>query len=98
VIIGVTNSQIEEMVEEREFLQLSGKSFDARTLGAHIGLSKAMAKFDVSRVISFHSRVTAAEDFARDQIYIEKLVSQTTHNNSPFVATSISGRSSARDR
>lgn len=98
VIIGVTNSQIEEMVEEREFLQLSGKRFDARTLGAHIGLSKAMAKFDVSRVISFHSRVKAAEDFARDQIYIEKLASQATHNNSPFVATAISGKSSARDR
>jgi superfamily II DNA or RNA helicase len=98
VIIGVTNSQIEEMVEEREFLQLSGKSFDARTLGAHIGLSKAMTKFDVSRVISFHSRVKAAEDFARDQIYIERLASQATHNNAPFVATAISGKSSARDR
>ena len=98
VIIGVTNSQIEEMVEEREFLQLSGKSFDARTLGAHIGLSKAMAKFDISRVISFHSRVKAAEDFARDQIYIERLASQATHNNAPFVATAISGKSSARDR
>jgi superfamily II DNA or RNA helicase len=98
VIIGVTNSQIEEMVEEREFLQLSGKKFDARTLGAHIGLSKAMEKFDVTRVISFHSRVKAAEDFARDQIYIEKIASRSTHNDSPFVSTAISGRSSARDR
>jgi superfamily II DNA or RNA helicase len=98
VIIGVTNSQIEEMVEEREFLQVSGKKFDARTLGAHIGLSKAMEKFDVSRVISFHSRVKAAEDFARDQIYIEKIASRSTHNDSSFIATSISGRSSARDR
>jgi superfamily II DNA or RNA helicase len=98
VIIGVTNSQIEEMVKEREFLQLSGEKFDARTLGAHIGLSKAMEKFDISRVISFHSRVKAAEDFARDQIYIEKIASRSTHSDSPFIATSISGRSSARDR
>jgi superfamily II DNA or RNA helicase len=37
---------------------------DARSLAGHIGLLKAMRDYDLRRVISFHSRVKRARDFA----------------------------------
>ncbi len=40
------------------------KITDARTLAGQIGLAKAMRKYDLRRIISFHSRVERAREFA----------------------------------
>lgn len=64
-IIGVDDATYREWAEHATLVTLDGKKVtDARSLAGQIGLAKAMKKFDLRRVISFHSRVKASRDFA----------------------------------
>jgi superfamily II DNA or RNA helicase len=64
-IIGVDDATYREWAENGALVTLDGKKItDARSLAGQIGLAKAMKKFDLRRVISFHSRVKASRDFA----------------------------------
>ena len=65
VIVGVDDATYLDWAEQGRFVTLDGKEVtDARTLAGQIGLAKAMKKYDLHRVISFHSRVKRARDFA----------------------------------
>ena len=71
VIIGVDNPTIAAWIDNRELLQTaSGIETDAESLAAQIGLLKAYKDYDLRRVISFHSRVSRAEQFAQDLVQI----------------------------
>lgn len=64
-IIGVDDTTYRDWAERGMLVTLDGKkNTDARSLAGQIGLAKAMKKFDLHRVISFHSRVKAATEFA----------------------------------
>ena len=64
-IIGVDDATYRQWAENGALVTLDGtKITDARSLAGQIGLAKAMRKFDLRRVISFHSRVKASKDFA----------------------------------
>ena len=65
VVVGVDNPRYSEMIAERRLVQTeSDVQSDAQSFASHIGLAKAMKTYDLKRVISFHSRVSAAKDFA----------------------------------
>jgi predicted helicase len=65
VVIGVDNSFYSSMITERELVKTQNNiQTDAQSFASHIGLIKAIKKYDLRRVISFHSRVSAASDFA----------------------------------
>jgi superfamily II DNA or RNA helicase len=65
VIVGIDNPRYSEMITERSLVQTDNDiQSDAQSLATHIGLAKAMKTYDLKRVISFHSRVSAAKDFA----------------------------------
>ncbi len=65
VIVGVDDDTYLEWVNEGQFVTIDGaKVTDARTLATQIGLLKAMKRFDLRRIISFHSRVKKAKEFA----------------------------------
>jgi len=65
VIVGIDNPRYSEMIVERRLVQTeSDIQSDAQSFASHIGLAKAMKTYDLKRVISFHSRVSAAKDFA----------------------------------
>ncbi len=67
VIIGVDDPTIAEWIKNREIVQpKEGEETDAESLAAQIGMLKAIKDYDLKRVISFHSRVKRAEDFASD--------------------------------
>jgi predicted helicase len=71
VIIGVDNPTIAAWIDNRELLQTaSGIETDAESLAAQIGLLKAYKDYDLRRVISFHSRVSRAEQFAQDLVQV----------------------------
>lgn len=71
VIIGVDNPTIAAWIDNRELLQTaSGIETDAESLAAQIGLLKAYKDYDLRRVISFHSRVCRAEQFAQDLMQV----------------------------
>jgi hypothetical protein len=67
VIIGVDDPTYKEYADQRQFVTRDGKEItDAQTLATHIALAKAMKKYDLRRVITFHSRIKRARDFAQD--------------------------------
>jgi superfamily II DNA or RNA helicase len=64
VVVGIDNPRYSEMITERRLVQTeSDIQSDAQSFASHIGLAKAMKSYDLKRVISFHSRVSAAKDF-----------------------------------
>jgi len=64
VVIGVTDREARAWAEEARLVQTpDGLSTDARTLAAQIGLAKAMKKYDLRKLITFHSSVAKAARF-----------------------------------
>jgi predicted helicase len=64
-IVGVDDATYREWARKGTLVTRDGKTIDnAATLAGHIGLAKAMRKYDLRRVISFHSRVKRAREFA----------------------------------
>lgn len=65
VIIGVDDTTYREWAQERTLVTRDGREIvDAATLAGQIGLAKAILKYDLHRVITFHSRVERAKEFA----------------------------------
>ncbi len=66
VIVGVDEPTYREYAEEGKLVTTDGeKIIDARTLGSHIALVKAVSKYNLKRVISFHSRIKRAKEFSQ---------------------------------
>ena len=64
VVIGVTNREAKAWAERATLVRTAeGLSTDARTLAAQIGLAKAMRKYDLRKLITFHSSVAKAARF-----------------------------------
>jgi len=65
VVVGVDEASYRAHVEERLLVTPDGQHvIDARTLAAHIGLAKAMRRYDLRRTISFHGRISKAQMFS----------------------------------
>jgi superfamily II DNA or RNA helicase len=64
-IIGVDDPLYRQYAEQGRFVTLDGKTVtDARNLTSHIAVAKAMKKYDLRRIITFHGRVARAREFA----------------------------------
>lgn len=64
VVIGVTDREAKAWAEEARFVRTAdGLNTDAGTLAAQIGLAKAMKKYDLRKIITFHSSVAKAHWF-----------------------------------
>jgi superfamily II DNA or RNA helicase len=64
-IIGVDDPLYRQYAEQGVFVTLDSKTAaDARTLTSHIAVAKAIRKYDLRRIITFHGRVARAGDFA----------------------------------
>ncbi len=67
VIVGVDDAMLASWIENREIVRTeTGIQTDAKSLAAAVGLLKAIKDYDLRRLISFHSRVKGAEDFAKE--------------------------------
>jgi superfamily II DNA or RNA helicase len=65
-IIGVDNATYRDWAEKAWFITIDGREVtDARAVAGQIGLAKAMRRYDMRRVITFHSRVKGAQRFAQ---------------------------------
>ena len=64
-VVGVSDSTYREYAERGVFVTPDGEVVtDARTLASQLGLLRAMAKYDLRRVVTFHSRIWSASMFA----------------------------------
>ena len=65
VVVGIDNSSYAGMINKRNLVKTDTDiQSDAQSFASHIGLAKAIKNYDLKRVISFHSRVSSARDFA----------------------------------
>ena len=64
VVLGVTDREALQLAQQGAYMDFAEGTTDARSLGREIGLARAMKTYDLHRVISFHSRVQAAKNFA----------------------------------
>ncbi len=63
-IVGVDDATYRAYADKGTLVTRNGEEItDARSLAGQIGLAKAMRKYDLRRVISFHSRVARAQQF-----------------------------------
>lgn len=76
IVMGVDDSSISDLVQSRQFIDFQDKTLDASTLAAHFGIAKAMQTYAIKRVISFHSRVERAREFASIHQSVVDLVSR----------------------
>lgn len=64
-IIGVDDPLYRQYAEQGVFVTMDGTTVtDARTLTSHIAVAKAIKKYDLHRIITFHGRVARAREFA----------------------------------
>lgn len=98
VVMGVSSAELQESIEERTLASFPGGSIDLLTLAAHIGLAKAMEKYEIRKVISFHSKVQNARDFASLHKDIRREFLPETIMNRPFFGTALSGEDPANKR
>jgi superfamily II DNA or RNA helicase len=65
VVVGVSDTTFKEMAQRAAFVTADGETItDARTLASQLGLLRAMRNHDLHRVVSFHSRIRSAREFA----------------------------------
>jgi hypothetical protein len=65
-VVGVTDATYRDYAERGVFVTGDGeKVTDARTLASQLGLLRAMANYDLRRLVTFHSRIRSASAFAR---------------------------------
>ena len=99
VIVGVDAPMIKAWIDQREFLKTdSGIETDAQTFAAHIGLMKVMRDYDLKRVISFHSRIKRAEDFAKEYDEMLHWVKAEHKPSGEIVTDYVSGKMNVADR
>ena len=65
-VVVVTDAEVENLIRERAYLDVQGRRFDAETLAALIAVRRAVDELGVNRVITFHTTVKRARDFARE--------------------------------
>lgn len=93
VLMGVDDAMLQELIQNRTFLERDGEIVDANLLASHFGVAKAMERYSIKRVISFHSRVSAAREFVKRQPKIQAELSD--RDSVPMLSEAISGKDSA---
>jgi predicted helicase len=96
VVVGVTDSMYRRWAEQGEFVTLDGEYVtDARTLAGQIGLAKTMRKYDLKRIVSFHSRVAAASRFAKELPAVIAWLPRSSRPSGTLWADFVSGQMSS---
>jgi superfamily II DNA or RNA helicase len=99
VIVGVTDPQVQELIDQRELVSVAGTiETDARTLAAHIGLAKATKEYDLKRTISFHGRIKTAQQFAQQHAAIIEWMPEDHRPSGSIWADTITGAMNSSDR
>lgn len=96
ITIDVKKSEIAEFIKINGLIQLSDKwkkETEARSLSSMIALRKAMNRFDIKNVVSFHSSIERAKRNMGIQSYIT-----STYDYKPINTFTVSGKDSTSKR
>ncbi|MDA9993639.1 DEAD/DEAH box helicase family protein [Burkholderiales bacterium] len=99
VIVGVDKLTVKKSIDNYEIVATNpDETTDARTLAAKIGMLKAVKDYDLKRVISFHSRVSAARKFSEELVEVANLIEPSNRPRGTFFADYVSGEMKTGDR
>jgi superfamily II DNA or RNA helicase len=98
IIVGVDDATSKQWAKDGRYVSRDGKKTDARTLAGQIGLAKVVKSYDLTKIISFHSRVKAAQEFSVEFPDVVKWMPSRERPKGEFDCQYVSGDMSARDR
>jgi superfamily II DNA or RNA helicase len=98
IVMGVRDDALLARILERELVRVEDSNTDLLSLAAHVGLARAMEKYKVKRLISFHSRVAKARDFAEFHVKARSSFIDTETTSRSFYGATLSGKDSASQR
>ena len=90
ITIDIKKSEIADFIKENNLVQLSDKwkkDTEARSLASMLAMRKAMKRFDIKNVVSFHSSIEKAKRYKDLQGYITK-----NYNYKPIDTYTVSGK------
>jgi superfamily II DNA or RNA helicase len=66
VVVGVDDEAYGAMINERQIVEVEdGFATDAETLATQVAIAKAIRNYELKRIITFHSRIKRASQFAK---------------------------------
>jgi superfamily II DNA or RNA helicase len=99
VVVGINNSLYSAMIDERKLVKTDTDIHsDAQSLASHIGLAKAIKNYDLRRVISFHSRVSSARDFANQLPEVIEWMPKKSRPDGELITDYVSGAMPTNER
>ena len=98
VVMGVSSQELQEKIEDRVIAKSTEGNIDMMTLSAHLGLAKAMEKYEIGKVISFHSKVSSAREFSKLHTGIRTEYLPQPASGRPFFSAALSGEDPTNKR
>jgi superfamily II DNA or RNA helicase len=99
VVVGINNSSYSSMIDERKLVKTDTDIHsDAQSLASHIGLAKAIKNYDLRRIISFHSRVSSARDFANQLPEVVEWMPKKSRPDGELITDYVSGAMPTSER
>jgi superfamily II DNA or RNA helicase len=98
-VVGVSDATYREYAERGVFVTANGETVtDARTLASQLGLLRAMANYDLHRVVTFHSRIRSASAFARSLPEVSGWLPSDRRPDGSLWAEHVSGEMTSGER
>jgi len=99
VVVGVDEPMVREWITEGEIVSYGDENHtDARTLAAKIAVLKAIKDYDLKRVISFHTNIKRAKEFASDVFDVAALIDVKQRPSGKIWSQHVDGTMSAGKR
>jgi predicted helicase len=98
-VVGVDDTTYRDHAERGVFVSADGGTVtDARTLARQLGLLRAMAKYSLHRVVSFHSRIRSASAFAGSLLAVYAWLPEDRRPDGSLWAAHVSGEMTSGER
>jgi len=99
VLVGVDEPMVREWIMEGEIVSYGDQNHtDARTLAAKIAVLKAIKDYGLNRVISFHTNIRRAKDFASDVFDVAEIIEDPYRPTGKIWSRHVDGTMSAGKR
>jgi superfamily II DNA or RNA helicase len=99
VVVGVDEPMVREWIAEGEIVSYGDENHaDARTLAAKIAVLKAIKDYDLNRVISFHTNIKRAKEFASDVFDVADIIEPEQRPKGNIWSKHVDGTMSAGKR
>ena len=99
VVVGIDNPYYSSMIDKRKLIRTDNNiQSDAQSFASYIALAKAIKSFDLKKIITFHTKVKAASDFANKFSEVIDWMSNKSRPSGSILTNFVSGKMSTFDR